>query len=80
MNLAAPHLASSDHLTPGNVKLSKGEANLPEQSVVVVSHALAIDKLELRERIGTISKSRIDEIVVGIKLLIEAREVEVETE
>jgi len=65
---------------PGNVSLSKGEANLPKQSVVVVSQTLAIDKLELREKIGTLSKSRIDEIVEGIKLLVEPKEIEEESE
>lgn len=61
---------------PGNVLLNKGEANLPKSSVVMVSQALAVDRSELRERIGTISKDRIDEIVAGLKLLIEPREIE----
>lgn len=57
----------------------KSEAGLPKQSVVVVSQTLAIDKSELREKIGTVSKSRIDEIVEGIKLLVEPREIEEES-
>lgn len=56
---------------PGNVLLNENEADLSRQSVVVVSQVLTIDKSELLERIGTLSKSRIDEIVNGIKLLIE---------
>ena len=36
----------------------------------------AIDKSELREKIGTISKPRIDEVVEGLKLLIELCETE----
>ncbi|MCC7308105.1 MAG: type II toxin-antitoxin system PemK/MazF family toxin [Acidobacteria bacterium] len=56
---------------PGNVLLNENEADLSRQSVVVVSQVLTIDKSELLERIGTVPKNRIDEIVSGIKLLIE---------
>lgn len=65
---------------PGNTLLNKGESNLPKQSVVVVSQTIAVDRNELREKVGTVSKQRIDEIVAGIKLLVEPREVEEETE
>lgn len=61
---------------PGNVMLKKGEGNLPKGSVVVVSQALTVDRNELRDRIGTISKARIDEIVAGLKQLIEPREID----
>ena len=61
---------------PGNVLLNEREADLGKQSVVVVSQLLTIDKSELREKIGTVSRSRIDESVDGIKLLIQPREVE----
>lgn len=61
---------------PGNVLLDETEADLPKQSVVVVSQILTIDKSELQEKIGTISKIRIDEIVDGIKLLLERREID----
>lgn len=61
---------------PGNVLLYKGEANLPKQSVVVVSQMLTIDKSELRDKVGTLSKRRIDEILEGIKLITEPREIE----
>lgn len=62
----------------GNVLLNKGEANLPKQSVIVVSQTISIDRGLLREKIGTLSKHRIGEIVAGIKLLIEPREIEEE--
>jgi len=65
---------------PGNVLLSKGEANLPKQSVIVVSQMLRIDKSELRDKVGTLSKRRVDEILEGIKLLTEPREVDEEIE
>lgn len=60
----------------GNVLLLKGEANLPKESVIVVSQMLALDKSELREKIGSVSKDRIGRIVAGIKLLVEPREIE----
>ena len=65
---------------PGNVRLYKTEANLPKQSVVVVSQMLTIDNSELRGKIGTLSKRRVDEILEGIKLLTEPREVDEEIE
>ena len=63
---------------PGNVRLYKNEANLPKPSVVVISQMLTIDKSELRDKIGTLSKRRIEEIIEGIKLLTEPRDVEEE--
>ncbi len=63
---------------PGNVRLYKVEANLPKPSVVIVSQMLTLDKSELREKIGTLSKHRVDEILEGIKLLTEPREVDEE--
>lgn len=60
----------------GNVLLNKGEAKLAKQSVVVVSQTAAIDRGQLREKIGKLSKQRVDEIIAGIKLLIEPREIE----
>ncbi len=59
---------------PGNVRLYKDEANLPKASVVIVSQMLTVDKSDLREKIGTLSKRRVDEILEGVKLLTEPRE------
>jgi mRNA interferase MazF len=61
---------------PGNVLLAKGEANLPKQSVVNVSQIFTIDKTQLDEYIGTLSAKRVREILNGIKLVIEPREIE----
>jgi mRNA interferase MazF len=61
---------------PGNVLLEPGEANLPKQSVVVVSQVFTVDKGQLGDLIGTLSKSRIFQILDGLKLLTEPREVE----
>ena len=65
---------------PGNVLLNEGETELPKQSVIVVSQVLTIDKSELIDKIGPWSKKRIDEILEGIKLLTEPREVDDEIE
>ena len=61
---------------PGNVTLSKGEANLPKKSVVNISQLFTVNKSDLAERIGTLSKNRISQILRGIRLLTEPREVD----
>jgi hypothetical protein len=40
---------------PGNVLLEEGEADLPEQSVVVVSQLFTVDKEDLLDKIGSLS-------------------------
>ena len=54
---------------PGNVLLDIGEANLPKQSVVVVSQVSTVDKAQLGEYIGTLSKRRINQILAGMRFL-----------
>lgn len=61
---------------PGNILLEKGESNLPKQSVVNVSQLFTVDKKHLEEYIGTLSSKRVREILDGIALVIEPREVE----
>ena len=61
---------------PGNVLLRKGEANLPRQSVVNISQVFTVDRTQLGERIGMLSPQRVSEILAGIRLLLEPREVE----
>ena len=60
---------------PGNVLLESDEAGLPKQSVVVVSQIFTVDKSELSEHIGTLSKKRMRQILEGVKLLTEPREI-----
>ena len=60
--------------SPGNILLNKGEANLPRRSVVNISQVVTLDKQFLIERIGTLSSKRIQEIVSGLRLLLEPRE------
>lgn len=59
---------------PGNLLLRKGEANLPRPSVVNVSQVVTIDKSVLKEKIGTLSRQRVREIVSGLRLVLEPRE------
>ena len=59
---------------PGNLLLRKGEANLPRPSVVNVSQVVTVDKSALREKIGTLSRQRVREIVSGLRLVLEPRE------
>ena len=61
---------------PGNVLLDKGEANLPRKSVVNISQIFTVNKSDLVEKIGSLSGSRFYQVLEGIQLLIEPREVE----
>lgn len=60
---------------PGNVLLEKGEASLPKQSVVNVSQIFTVDKGALVERMGTLSRTRVHQMLDGVSLLLEPREV-----
>jgi len=59
---------------PGNLLLRKGEANLPRPSVVNVSQVVTVDKSVLKEKIGTLSRQRIEEIIGGLRLVLEPRD------
>ena len=59
---------------PGNVLLSKGEANLARPSVVNVTQVYTVNKVDLLDYIGTLSPKHMREILNGIKLVIEPRE------
>ena len=61
---------------PGNVSLNDGEADLSKPSVVVVSQVYTVDKSQLGEFIGTLSRKRIREILDGLELITEPREIE----
>lgn len=60
---------------PGNVLLKKGEANLKKDSVVNITQLVTVDKADLIEQIGTLSPARVRQIVDGITLLLEPRDV-----
>jgi len=61
---------------PGNVLLDKGEANLPKKSVVNISQIFTVNKTDLSEKIGTFSPQRLSQILDGIRLLTEPRDVD----
>ena len=61
---------------PGNVLLDQGEGDLSKQSVVVVSQIFTVDKSQVGEYIGTLSRSRVNQILEGIRLLTEPRNIE----
>jgi mRNA interferase MazF len=54
---------------PGNVRLRKGEANLPRPSVVNVSQVLTIDRARLTEHVGTLGTERRRAVLGGLALL-----------
>jgi mRNA interferase MazF len=60
---------------PGNVLLDPGEGDRPKQSVVNVSQIFTVDKRALGARIGVLSAARVRDILAGIRLVLEPREV-----
>ena len=61
---------------PGNVLLEQNEGNLPKQSVVLVSQIFTVDKSQLGEFIGKLSERRVRQILDGVYLLTEPRNLE----
>ena len=55
---------------PGNVVLNKGEANMPKQCVINVTQIKSVDKTSLKEKIGTLSKQKILDVVAGLNLVL----------
>lgn len=58
----------------GNVLLVPGEGKLPEHSVVNVSRMTTIDKRELGNKIGTLDHVRMQEVMNGIRLVLEGED------
>ena len=54
---------------PGNVVLRKGEANIPKKCVINVTQIKSVDKQSIKEKIGTLSQKRMDEVHEGLKLV-----------
>jgi mRNA interferase MazF len=55
---------------PVNVLLEKGTANLPKTSVVVASQMATVDKTRLLEKIGTLGKEKVEEVIEGCRMVI----------
>lgn len=60
---------------PGNVLLKKGEGGLKKESVVNISQVVTVNKSDLTERIGALPSTRVRQIVAGLKLLIEPKDI-----
>lgn len=63
-------------IIPGNVTLSEGEAGLSKPSVVNITQLVTVDKRDLGEYIGTISRKKVESIAQGINLLLEPTDLE----
>jgi mRNA interferase MazF len=55
---------------PGNVQLSAAATNLPKDSVANVSLLVALDKLQLVERIGKIPRRQFELVLAGIDVIL----------
>jgi len=55
---------------PGNVRLRKGEAGLPQPSVVNVSQLRTVDRSRLSDRIGAVGDDRLAQILRGLALVL----------
>jgi mRNA interferase MazF len=55
---------------PGNVALEKGEANLPKRCVINATQIKTVNKGCLREKIGALTKERMDQVEAGLKLVL----------
>jgi mRNA interferase MazF len=61
--------------SPGNVLLAKGEANLPKSSVINITQIFTVNKRDLAEKIGSLSRDRMAQVLEGIDLLITPRDI-----
>jgi mRNA interferase MazF len=55
---------------PGNVRLRKGEANLPRPSVVNVTQLRTVDRDRLTESVGHLAPGRLREVLGGLALVL----------
>ena len=62
--LVVPLTKQTKHANiPGNVLLQKGDANLPRKSLARCTHVMVIDKSRLNEKIGTLPKKKVQDII-----------------
>jgi mRNA interferase MazF len=54
---------------PGNVVIRKGEANMPKRCVVNVTQIKSVDKISIRDKIGSLPKAKMDEVHAGLRLV-----------
>ena len=56
---------------PGNVRLRRGEGNLPRPCVVNVTQVQTIDRAYLQEKIGTLPHGLLRRVWQGVQLVLE---------
>jgi len=59
---------------PGNVRLRKGEGNLPKACVVNVTQIQTIDRAYLSQKIGTFPRHLLRRVWEGVRLVAEVNE------
>jgi len=55
---------------PGNVRLAPSTTGLPKESVANVSQIATLDRVDLRKRIGTLPKAKLDLVLSGIDVVL----------
>jgi len=55
---------------PGNVFIRKNESKLRDDSVIIVTQLYATDRGRLKEKISKVSKEIMEQVEVGIKLVL----------
>ena len=55
---------------PGNVLIKKKESKLKNDSVIIVAQLYAIDRSRLKEKLSKISKETMEEVEIGMKLVL----------
>lgn len=58
---------------PGNVPLSAATTHLPKDSVANVAQLVTLDKELLTERIGKLSRAKLDLVLSGIDIVLDRR-------
>jgi mRNA interferase MazF len=58
---------------PGNVRLAKGEAGLPKESVVNVTQIATVDRAQVGSRLGQVTARQLREVWNGVRLVLEPR-------
>ncbi len=53
---------------PGNVRLRRREGGVPKASVVNISQIFTIDRARLTERLGSLSRDRLQSVESGLRL------------
>lgn len=56
--------------SPGNVLLTARATGLPRQSVANVSQVVTLNKADLSDRVGKLSRTRLDAVLAGLDTLV----------